>query len=156
MRAANDIQSPASRDDVAAASAMPAHAQPPPQSRRGVSLRAVVLGLLLAGLNALWVTMVEVRYYILDGSSLPLFITPIFLLFVLVGANAILRRVSPRLALSQPEMLVAYLMAVVSNTFAGHDMLQNMFGSITHPYHFATPENGWQELFLRRLRQACS
>jgi hypothetical protein len=101
--------------------------------------------------NAVWVTMVEVRYYMLDGSSLPLFITPIFLLLVLVLANLALRRLLPRIALRQEEMLTAYLMAVVSNTFAGHDMLQNFFGSVTHPYHFARPENNWQDLFLRSL-----
>jgi hypothetical protein len=118
--------------------------------RRGVSLRAVLLGLLLTVVNTVWVTMVEVRYYMLDGSSLPLFITPVFLLLVLVGLNALWRRVAPRAALLQEEMLVAYLMAVISNTFAGHDMLQNLFGHITHPHHFA-PQNQWQDLFIRSL-----
>jgi hypothetical protein len=118
--------------------------------RRGVSVRAVLLGTFLAALNAVWVTAVEVRYYILDGSSLPLFVTPIFLLFLLVAGNALLRRVAPRVAFTQAEMLVAYLMAVISNTFAGHDMLQNFFGSVTHPYYFAA-QNGWQDTFLRRL-----
>lgn len=121
------------------------------KTRRGVSLRAVLLGLALTLLNVWWVTMVEVRYYILDGSSLPLFITPIFMLFVLVGLNALLARVAPRGVFGQAELLVAYLMAVVSNTFAGHDMLQNFFGTVTHPYYFAKPENGWQEKFLTAL-----
>ena len=57
-----------------------------PEVRRGITGRSVALGTALAILNALWVTMVEVRFYILDGSSLPLFVTPIFLLLVLVGA----------------------------------------------------------------------
>jgi hypothetical protein len=43
-------------------------------------------------------------------------------------------------ALRQEELLVAYLMAVISNTFAGHDMLQNLFGHMTHPYYFAGAE----------------
>ncbi len=119
--------------------------------RSGVSGRAMALGVLLTVLNVWWVTMVEVRYYILDGSSLPLFITPIFMLLVLVGGNALVHRIFPNAALRQEEMLTAYIMAVVSNTFAGHDMLQNFFGSVTHPYHFAKPENSWQELFVRHL-----
>lgn len=105
-----------------------------------------MLGAALAALNALWVTLAEVRYNILDGSSLPLFVTPIFLLFLLVALNPLLRR----FRLRQEELLTAYLMAVISNTFAGHDMLQNLFGMITHPYYFA-PQNHWQEVFIERL-----
>lgn len=113
-------------------------------------MRAVTLGTILAIVNTVWVTEVEVRYYILDGSCLPLFITPVFLLLLLVAGNALVRRVSPPAAFTQSEMLVAYLMAVISNTFAGHDMLQNFFGSVTHPFYFA-PQNGWQDTFLDRL-----
>lgn len=109
--------------------------------------RALGLGTFLAILNTIWVTMVEVRYYILDGSSLPLFVTPIFLLMVLVGINRLLPE---RTRLSQVELLLAYLMAVISNTFAGHDMLQNLFGQITHAHYFA-PQNRWQETFLNNL-----
>ncbi|MDX1931936.1 MAG: DUF6785 family protein [Capsulimonadales bacterium] len=113
-------------------------------------MRAIVLGAILAVLNTVWVTLVEVRYYMLDGSSLPLFITPIFLLFVLVGLNLVWRRLHPKSALRQEELLIAYLMAVVSNTFAGHDMLQNLFGQITAPFHYAE-QNNWTDKFVRRL-----
>jgi hypothetical protein len=112
--------------------------------------RSLLLGTVLAAVNALWVTMVEVRYYMLDGSCLPLFITPLFLLLFLVLINVPLHRLAPRIALRQEEMLIAYVMAVVSNTFAGHDMLQNFFGQVTHPYYFA-PQNQWQDSFLSRL-----
>ncbi|MBC8136972.1 MAG: hypothetical protein H8F28_13910 [Fibrella sp.] len=117
-----------------------------------ITFRSVLLGLVLTVLNVFWVTQVEVRYYMLDGSSLPLFITPIFLLLVLVAGNALVSLVAPlrRFTLRQEEMLVAYLMAVISNTFAGHDMLQNLFGQITHAHYFA-PQNKWQEIFIERL-----
>jgi hypothetical protein len=115
-------------------------------SVRGVTGRSLLLGSLLALINAFWVTMIEVRFYILDGSSLPLFVTPIFLLLVLVGVNRLLGR----WRLSQEEMLVGYLMAVISNTFAGHDMLQNFFGQVTHAHYFAV-RNHWQEVFVERL-----
>jgi hypothetical protein len=41
-------------------------------------------------------------------------------------------------------------MAVISNTFAGHDMLQNLFGQLTHAHYFA-PQNHGQDTFLARL-----
>ena len=117
--------------------------------RRGIG-RSLLLGAGLAALNAVWVTLVEVRYYMLDGSSLPLFITPLFLLLALVGINAPLRRFAPRVAFRQEEMLIAYIMAVISNTFAGHDMLQNFFGQVTHAFYFAE-QGHWTDTFLPRL-----
>jgi hypothetical protein len=116
---------------------------------RGVTLRAILLGLALMPVNAYWVTVVEVRYYSLDGSCLPLFITPIFMLVVLAALNLLLVRWWPRAAFSQPELLVIYLMVVISETLAGHDMVQNLFGVLGHPFQFASAENKWEELFLR-------
>lgn len=116
----------------------------------GITFRAILLGVVLTLLNVFWVTMVEVRFYMLDGSSLPLFITPIFMLLIVVGINAAWGKIQPATRLRQEEMLVAYLMAVVSNTFAGHDMLQNLFGQITAPHYFAV-QNNWQDVFIRLL-----
>ena len=109
--------------------------------KSGASLRAILLGILLSVVNVLWVTRVEVRFYILDGSSLPLFITPVFLLLCVVA----LARLWPAdRRFRQEELLVAYLMAVISNTFAGHDMLQNLFGQITHAHRYGVANHwGW-------------
>jgi hypothetical protein len=96
-------------------------------------------------------TVIEVRWYSLDGSCLPLFITPIFLLFMLVLGNLCLRRVSKQTALRQEELLLVYIMLVVSCTFCGHDTLQNLFGCIGHPFEFASPENQWSKIFFRFL-----
>jgi hypothetical protein len=54
-------------------------------------------------------------------------------------------------ALTQGELLTIYIMVVVSETLSGHDTLQNMFGTIVHPFWFATPENEWSDLFFRYI-----
>lgn len=54
---------------------------------RAVTPRAILIGALLIPLNVYWVTVMEVRWYTLDGSCLPLFITPVFFLFTLVVLN---------------------------------------------------------------------
>src|SRR5579871_2566583 len=112
---------------------------------RGISKRSVLLGLLLTIPNVFWITVVEVRWYTLDGTSLPLFITPIFFLFWLVLFNLGLWRFVPRLAarfaLSQPELLTIYIVLVIGTVLAGHDMFQNLFGSIAHADRMASPEN---------------
>ena len=114
--------------------------------------RVLLLGLILIPINVFWTILIEVRWFTLDGTSLPLFITPVFLLFVVVLLNFGWRKLVPRTqALRQEELLLIYIMLVVSCTFAGHDTMQNMFGSITFPYWHATPENKYQVLFFRFL-----
>ena len=77
--------------------------------------------------NIWWVTIVEVRWYTLDGTCLPLFITPIFFLFVLALGNRLVGHWWRRSALRQGELLVIYIGLSLSCVFAGHDMLQNLF-----------------------------
>src|SRR5580700_4923681 len=74
----------------------------------GISVRSLLVGMLLAVPNTYWITVVEVRWYTLDGTCLPLFITPIFFLFCLVLLNLAVRRAAParadRLAFTQAEL----------------------------------------------------
>ena len=116
-----------------------------------VTGRSLLIGVLLIPVNVYWMTLVEVKYYSLDGSCLPLFIQPVFIMFVCVVANTVLKRIAPRQMLHQGELLTIYIMVAISCTFAGHDTMQNMFGSIAHPFRFATEENEWQTLFFRYL-----
>ncbi len=114
--------------------------------------RVLTLGLLLVPVNVFWTILIEVRWYTLDSTSLPLFITPIFLLFVLTLLNLAWRKVLLRTnPLRQEELLLLYIMLVVSCTFSGHDTGQNLFGSIAYPYWHATPENKWRSLFFPYL-----
>lgn len=125
--------------------------EPPRTRRRTLTLRALVLGLVLIPVNCYWVTVIEVRWYMLDGSCLPLFVEPVFFLFVLTAANLLLRALLPGKALSQGELLVVYILLVMSMTMCGHDMLQNLFGVIGHPFRFATPSNKWESLFWHQI-----
>jgi hypothetical protein len=119
---------------------------------RGITWRSLLIGLLLVIPNAYWITVVEVRWYTLDGTSLPLFITPIFFLFWLVllniGVRRMLPRLAPKLTLNQAELLTVYMILVVGTLVAGHDMFQNLFGAIGHADRFATPENKWKTVFF--------
>jgi len=121
------------------------------EARFKVTLRSLLIGVLLIPINVYWVTVVEVKYYSLDGSCLPLFIEPVFILFLVTCFNFLLKRFLPRSAFNQVELLVIYIMLVVSMTFAGHDTFQNLFGQIAHPFWFATPENEWEQLFFRYI-----
>lgn len=79
--------------------------------------------------NIFWITTIEVRWYSLNVTSLPLFITPIFCLFVVVWINRWLWCVRPRWCLEPSELVILYVVMVTSAVFAGHNMLQNLFGA---------------------------
>ena len=117
----------------------------------GITWRSLLLGCLLIPVNCYWVTVIEVKYYALDGSCLPLFIEPVFILFVVTFLNFLLSKRRERSSLTQGELLTIYIMLVTSMTLAGHDTMQNMFGSIVHATWFATPENEWADLFFRYI-----
>ena len=116
-----------------------------------ITWRSVLLGLFLIPINIWWVVVVEVKWYTLDGSCLPLFVTPVFMLFLIVLLNQALRKLKPKLAFTRTELIVVYVMLVVSETMAGHDTLQNLMGSIGHAFWYASPENRWDELFHRYI-----
>jgi len=92
--------------------------------------------------------MTEVKWYVLQGTSIPLFVRPVFMLFILTGCNLLVKRYLPRFALRAGELLIVYFILVLSCTFSGHDMLQNLMGSMGHATWFATEENEWNTLFM--------
>lgn len=148
MHMATPVPTPPAREDGIHGDAP----HPAPHASRGVTARAVLLGMLLMIVNAYWITVVEVRWYTLDGTCLPLFITPVFFLFLLCGANFALRRFSRRAAFDQGELLTVYVMLVIGCVLAGHDLIQNLFGSIAHAERFNTPERGYERTFFAYLK----
>lgn len=118
---------------------------------RAITLRAVLLALLLIPVNNLWITIIEVRWYALDGTCLPLFVTPIFILFLIAMPNLAVRKYSPRLGLDRGELLTVYMMIVMASTLASHDMIQNLFGAVGHPHYTANDSNRYAEWFFSYL-----
>jgi len=111
---------------------------------RGVTARAIVLGAALTPLNAFWTLRMEEVMYGPYPSLISLFANVVFLLFFLVGANALVKRFAPRLAFSQGELITTYTMLAISTGMAGQSGLNIVCGMIGHGAWFATPDNGWQ------------
>lgn len=84
-------------------------------------------------------------------TAISLFWNVVFTLLILVFLNMGLKRLFPRLALTQAEFVTLYVMLMISSALAGHDSLQLGLPSITHPFYFATPENNWAGQFHRYL-----
>lgn len=118
------------------------------ESGHHITFRAIITGFILTLICIYWVMMTEVKWYVLQGTSIPLFVRPIFILFVLSIFNILVNRYLPSFAFRPGELLIIYFALVISCTFSGHDMLQNLFGSIGHASWFATEENEWNTLFM--------
>ncbi len=120
-------------------------------AKYGITARSVVIGFLLSPLNAYWVVQMELTKYSGHPSTFSLFFNCIFLLLILIGLNAIVSRFAPKLVLTQRELLTIYLIIETATAIGGHDQLEVLVSTISHPHYFATAENKWDSLFLYML-----
>lgn len=118
---------------------------------RGVSTRAVLLGLLIIPLNNYWVFYSEIVLLSGHPSTTSLFFNSVFVLLLLSGANAVLRKRMPTWAFSQGELLTVYLMVNIATALGSHDMIQVLVPEMAYPHFYATPENQWDRLFMAHL-----
>ncbi len=113
--------------------------------------RSIAIGLILIPLNCYWITYIELVQYSAQPTIVSLIFTVVFNILVLIGFNQIFRRFLPRLALSQGELLVIYVMLSVASATAGHSMMEILVSTLGHAFWFATPENDWKDLFWRYI-----
>ena len=117
----------------------------------GVTLKSILIAVILIPINCYWVIEMEVIRYSGHPVTISLFFNVIFSLFVVIGANYLLRRFIPRFALVQSELVIVYLMLSIASGVTGHDMLEILVPMLGHAFRFATPENEWQQLFVQFL-----
>jgi len=127
-------------------------AVPRPGPRRGVTARAVAVGLALTPLNVLFLVKATWSVGGFTGSE-SLFVNSVGVLFGLALLDLWLKRRRPRLAFAAGEMLTVYLMLGISTGLVSSvwDLGGSLAGTITYPFWFATPENKWQELMWPNL-----
>ena len=109
------------------------------------------IALPLIVLDAFWVIQAEKVGRGPFFTTISLFANVFFLLTVLLVLNNLVRKLLPRVALSQPELMLAYTMIGVGSALAGQDMIPGLVMMIAHTYKFATPENGWLGRFGQYL-----
>jgi hypothetical protein len=108
---------------------------PAPANGRGVTWRAVVLGLILIPLNCYWVIYVEGIRHWNHATAMSLFWNTIFCLTLLVLFNVLLKRLGARrLAFSQGELITVYAMITLATALAGHDSLQLGYPGLYLPF----------------------
>ncbi|MCC6443092.1 MAG: hypothetical protein IT210_06495 [Armatimonadetes bacterium] len=116
-----------------------------------MSARSVLIALALIPPNIFWVVMMERVDGRVFSTTASLFFTATFSLFLLTAANLLLRRLAPRLALRQGEMLAVFTLLSLATAMAGVDFGSPLMTLMAHAHRFATPENGWQQTILPHL-----
>jgi len=119
---------------------------------RGITARAVVIALALLPLNALLVMKSLYAVGWATGTE-SLMHNAVALLFLLVLANALLRRRRPSLAFAPGELLVIYVTVVIATGLISSfwDVGGAVVGNITYPFWAATDGNQWERLVWPNL-----
>ena len=118
-----------------------------PGNQRGVTLRAVLIGLAFIPVNVYLVVQWETVWDIQDPTTLTIAFNAVFCLFLLIVVNLLCRRYIPNLALHQGELLTVYSILMVAVPVSGHDFTHSIMGTLGNAHWFATPENEWATLF---------
>jgi hypothetical protein len=113
---------------------------PPTQ---GITLRALLIGLLLIPVVCIWNEYTEIVAEGTDLVAMSLIIAVVVLLFLLVLGNMLLKRWWPSKAFSQAELLYIYVMLTVSVGISGIGMGQFLIVTLGNLFYYATPENRW-------------
>ena len=121
-------------------------------SERGLTLRAVGVGIAAVVLINLWVTYAEtvVRTSRLNLSFFQLTLLAIFIVLV-CAINPVYRRFVGRAALSPSELLVIVAIGMVGSVVPTSGVTGFLVGVTASPMYFATPENRWAEFYHPNL-----
>ncbi len=112
----------------------------------GVTFRSIIIGLVLIPLNAWWLALSEIMWYSGEPTSLSLFYNVVFLVFLLVLANLLLKRFRPAWALAPAEILVVYTMLSIASALAGHDFIEILIPTMSHIYRYNPLEQRYNEM----------
>src|SRR5579871_2234324 len=100
----------------------------------------------------LWNEYTEIVAQATDLAAMSLIIAVVFVLFILVLFNLLLKKFAPRFAFTQAELMYIYIMQTVSIGISGIGMMQFLNTFVGNIFYYGTPENGWKEKILPLVR----
>ncbi len=117
----------------------------------GVTWRAVGIALVLMPFQSWWIVQMELIRSNTWPTMLSLPLHTVFILLLLVGLNALIKRRAPKRALEPGELLTIYIMLAISGVITGYGLVQALVGWIIAPIGRATAGYDWQPLFRDAL-----
>ena len=124
------------------------------QSTKGVSSRAIIIGLVCAAAACL---IAPYNDYVVMGvfSSgghfpvLPFFVLTLLILIV----NVILKNINPKLILSPQELITIWCMMAAASGIPCSGLMRYSLSPLVSYKYYATPENEWETLFYHHIPQ---
>lgn len=122
---------------------------PSPRTPGGATCRAVLVGVVLAAAVAVWIHHAELimggrrGHTALANTSIP--VGAFFALLVLVGLNLLLRRLGPRWAFRQSELVVIYVMVASSTVVGSSGGIHFLVPSLASAFYYDSPQDRWDE-----------
>ena len=111
----------------------------------GLTVRALLLGILFTVLCSFWIDQAEVvTFFCQITESVPP-VPAIAVIIVLVLLNPLLRRMWRRLALRRAEILLVYAFMTITATLPGCGIARFFMNTLPVPFYFDTPENRYAE-----------
>ncbi|MBD3184274.1 hypothetical protein GF312_18470 [Candidatus Poribacteria bacterium] len=120
---------------------------------KGVTWKAILIGLLLIPINSFWIIRSETEGMIFYSTTSSLFCNVIFILFILTLLSVFIKLFYSSTAFSQGELLVIYTILSIAAAISGESIGQQLIRHFATPVWSATPENEWTNLFYRYLPQ---
>ena len=106
-------------------------------------LRAFLIGLITIPLLVFWIEYTEIVSQGADLASTSLLTAAVSLLLAMLLLNGVLRKIGPRFAFSQQELLAVYAMNASSIGICSIGGMQFLVNTLTGPAYYTTPQNGW-------------
>ena len=128
--------------------------EPKQRGASGVTLRALVIGVIVTALIDLWIHYAELvlggtrGHTALANTSIP--VGSFSVLFALVFLNIGLTRIAPSLRLSTAELLTIYVMSAVSTVLSSSGGMHFLIPTITAAHYFShvDPTGNWAAGFI--------
>ena len=127
--------------------------QESPGSRTGISLRAILIGLVLVALVCFVVSYAELVIMGIQIGFLQMPPAVIGIFFFLMLLNKGMQRLRRSFGLSAGELMMIYCMMLVASMISSRGVMEKIIPLLVTPAYFANPANRWQELFYPHIKK---
>ena len=123
------------------------------EDKRGISSRALVLGLLLVAAVCVIVSYAELVLMSIQIGFLQMPPAVIGIFFFMVLFNNALRALGSRLGLTPTELLMIYCMMVVAAMISSRGVMEKVLPLLVTPNYYHNQANRWHELFDAHIKK---
>lgn len=121
------------------------------KSRSGISLRAIIIGIILVAVVCFIVSWSEIVLQSIQIGFLQMPPAAIGIFFFLVILNSQMQRMSRRFGLRPGEMLMIYMMMVVAAMVSSRGLMEKFISVLVTPNYYANSGNTWQKLYFPNI-----